>query len=547
VPASPRSGAAAHTGDARPTDGHSPDDDPHWDARPIAIADGDAGPARRLRVVSAAAGRLGVRAGMTVAGARARCAALVVWPWDEDAVRRATDAVSALLLVASPQVTPVVGAPGLWWVGAGGLEGVGGERGLARALHRLASAWHPSARVGVADSCVAARAATWDYGPPEPVPDPYAEAYARYLPAEAPARPAPPDAPRGCVVVPRGGCAHYLATVPLALVQMEAEVRAGLSALGVRTAGGLAALDAGDVEARWGPAGMSAWRLARGEDRRRPGVVRVEARRSVSAELAAPTTTVEPVLFLVRAALDRLAADLARDGVGAAVVALTLHLDVGATHTVTREARLPRPQARMAPLFERCRALLERGALPGPVCGVTVSVPATGRLGSDQGDLLSPAWHDPAAVEAAFARLRAEFGPNVVVRAVTQDSHRPERAGQWLPVDAVDAPHAPPPDAPTPDAPPDTAPAPHAPAALRLLDPPESATVAPDPAGAPSTVHWRGRSLVVTRADGPERLSGEWWADPYRRDYWRCATPAGLLLTYRDRTAGGWWIQGWYD
>ena len=155
-----------------------------------------------------------------------------------------------------------------------------------------------------------------------------------------------------------------------------------------------------------------------------------------------------------------------------------------------------------------------------------------------------------AAVEAAFARLRAEFGPNVVVRAVTHDSHRPERAGQWLPVDAVDAvdaPHAPPPDVPTPDAPPDTAPAPHAPAALRLLDPPESATVAPDPAGAPSTVHWRGRSLVVTRADGPERLSGEWWADPYRRDYWRCATPAGLLLTYRDRTAGGWWIQGWYD
>ncbi|MGZ8458566.1 MAG: Y-family DNA polymerase, partial [Gemmatirosa sp.] len=71
------------------------------------MAEGDAGPARRLRVVSAHAGRLGVRAGMTVASARARCAALEVWPWDEDAVRRAIDAVSALLLVASPQVTPL--------------------------------------------------------------------------------------------------------------------------------------------------------------------------------------------------------------------------------------------------------------------------------------------------------------------------------------------------------------------------------------------------------------------------------------------------------
>ena len=412
-------------------------EDPHWDAQPIAVAEGDAGPGRRLRVVSAAAGRLGVRAGMTVASARARCAVLQVWPWDEEAVSRAVDAVTALLLVASPQVTPVAGAPGLWWVGAGGLDGVGGERGLARALHRLARGWHPTARVGVADSCVAARAATWDYGPADPVPDPWAVPTPPSTAPHPAPHPAPPDPPPGCILVPRGGCAGYLARVPLALVQMDVEVRAGLAALGVRTAGGLAALASGDVEARWGPAGLSAWRLARGEDRRRPGLVRVEARRSVTAELAVATTTVEPVLFLVRAALDRLLADLARDALGAAAIGLTLHLDVGATRTVTREVRLPRPLARIGPLFERCRALLERSTLSAPVCGVTVSVPATGRLGSDQGDLLSTAWHDPAAVEAAFARLRAELGPNVVVRAVARDSHRPEHAGQWLPVEGV--------------------------------------------------------------------------------------------------------------
>jgi protein ImuB len=271
--------------------------------------------------------------------------------------------------------------------------------------------------------------------------------------------------------------------------------------------------------------------------------VRGAARRSVSADLAAPAATTEPVLFLVRAALDRLVDDLARDALGAAAVALTLHLDVGATRTVTREARLPRPLARVAPLFERCRALLERAALPGPVCGVTVSVPATGRLGADQGDLLSPAWHDPAAVEAAFARIRAELGPNVVVRAVARDQHRPERAGHWLPVEGVDPVADTAPDAEAPRAPH----AEPAPAALRLLDPCEPADVEPDPAGAPATVHWRGRALPVTRADGPERLSGEWWADPYRRDYWRCATAAGLLLAYRDRGVGGWWVQGWYD
>ncbi|HEX3157258.1 MAG TPA: hypothetical protein VHQ45_01980, partial [Gemmatimonadaceae bacterium] len=132
--------------------------------------------------MTAAAGRLHVRAGMTVAAARADCARLEVLPWDDVAVAQALVRATAALLIASPHVTPVAGAPGMWWVGAGGFDGVGGERGLTRALLRLARTWHPRARVAVADSCVAARAATWaDHG----------------------------DA--AIYVVPRGGCAEYLA------------------------------------------------------------------------------------------------------------------------------------------------------------------------------------------------------------------------------------------------------------------------------------------------------------------------------------------------
>jgi hypothetical protein len=52
---------------------------------------------------------------------------------------------------------------------------------------------------------------------------------------------------------------------------MEDELRAALLALGVQRVGGLAAFDPGDVEARWGAAGLVAWRLARGDDPRRPG------------------------------------------------------------------------------------------------------------------------------------------------------------------------------------------------------------------------------------------------------------------------------------
>ena len=98
---------------------------------------------------------------MTIAEARAICAELQEYPWDDVALAGATTEMTALLLEASPQVTPVAGTPGMWWVGASGFGGRGGERELADVLRRIAGRWHPRPRVAIADSCVAARAATW--------------------------------------------------------------------------------------------------------------------------------------------------------------------------------------------------------------------------------------------------------------------------------------------------------------------------------------------------------------------------------------------------
>ncbi|HUQ45922.1 MAG TPA: hypothetical protein VM033_04690, partial [Gemmatimonadaceae bacterium] len=192
----------------------------HWDDRPIALADGG-----RLRAVTAAAGRWRVRAGMTPAEARAVCAELEVVSWDEVALDGEVTRATAALLVASPQVTPVAGAPGMWWVGAGGLDGIGGERSLVRTLVRVAQLWHPRPRVAVASSCVAARAATWGE-----------------LSEGRPAAAAVGDDIGTLVcIVPRGGCASYLAPAPLSFVPMDAELRSSLVALGLRTVGAFAA------------------------------------------------------------------------------------------------------------------------------------------------------------------------------------------------------------------------------------------------------------------------------------------------------------------
>jgi len=613
-------------------------------------------------VVSLAAGRAGVRAGMTIAEAKARCADLDVRPWDDHAINDAILAATTALLAASPQVTPATGTPGMWWVGATGFDALGGEEQLAHTLLTIARQWQPDARVAIADSCVAARAATWapvpreasasrttgpgsgkqPHTPPNPAPPPPA--------SHRSASPSP--LPREVTLIPPKGCACYLAPAPLGLVPMPDELRDALRMLGLTTVGALAALHAGDVEQRWGAEGLAAWRLAHGDDARRPGLVRVEATRSASVELPGAVESAEPILFVLRAQLQRLLQQCVHDGRAAAAVAITLVLDAGrqypiedigselrghvhvpetsddsvslpavkdreppagsrhsvadqhhaehptpashlppglatptphlpppASHrglrsvsaasalsllgvpqrTITREVRPARPLARLEPLFDQCRSLLERWAIPAPVIGVTVSIPATAPLAADQGDLLVPSWRDAAMnAEAVFARLRAVLDPDnrgdVVVHPESRDTHRIEESGVWTPADAITLASAPLPTSPSAavEASASRASAVRAsavdptPSVLRLLPAPDPVDVEL-PRGIPAAVWWRNRRIDIVSAHGPERLSGDWWrGDGYARDYWRCtATPDGDFLLYH--TEAGWYLQGWYD
>jgi len=498
----------------------------HWDDAPIVLTE-QAGPKttagrRRLRAVSAAAGRVGIRAGMTLAEARAICTELQEFLWDDVAIAGATTEMTAQLLAASPQVTPAAGTPGMWWIGASGFGGRGGERELAFTLRRIAARWHPRPRVAIADSCVAARAATWAGTSFQQQSD---------------------DRSLICII-PHGHDAGYLAPAPLALVPMGDELRLSLQALGLRSVGSFAALSAEDVERRWGEDGLQAWRLARGEDQRRPVLARVPDLPMVDAELPMPVTTMEPILFLVRAALDRLTTRLVAHGQAVAALAITLSLDdsrgalpanaLARAHTVTREIRLARPVARSAPLFERCRALLDTWPLTAPAIGVGVAVVGAAPLSGEQGDLLSASWRDLAAVDAALARLRAELGPNVVVKPVARDAYVPERSGAWIEGATTDTSATAGATAVQTDP------------AIRLLESPESVFVVCDDE-VPRVVTWRGRRLTIERAVGPERLSGDWWDHGYRRDYWRCESAFGDFVLYLDRMDDQWWVQGWFD
>jgi protein ImuB len=149
---------------------------------------------------------------------------------------------------------------------------------------------------------------------------------------------------------------------------------------------------------------------------------------------------------------------------------------------------------------------------------------------------------EPAAPDLAplIDRLAGRLGPRRLYRRSALESDVPERSVATVgPFGA-------------------TAPWPSWPRPVRLLSPPEpiSGVVALLPDLPPRRFTWRGRAYRVARADGPERIHGEWWrrraeADAVR-DYFQVEDEEGRRFWFFRKGDGvdartgdlSWWMQG---
>jgi protein ImuB len=483
----------------------------------------------------------GVTAGMALTEAQALAADLVALPWDDERIARVALEVITALLGASPRVswagmgealpscrlaTGRGGGAGLWWVDAAGL---GNEAKLADKLVAIASGLDFGAvRAGIADSAIAA----------------YAASFGGRADTRQPARAA--TRPR---IVPPGADARYLAPFPITLLDLDDDLAETLRSLGLVRLGQLAALDADEVEARFGPGGLAAHRLARGIDSRGPTTPRDDALPAVEVELGGPVATAEPLLFVLKGALASLSGALHARGLAAREIALGLQLDDGTA--AVRAVRPARPTSHPDALFDHCRMALEGWQLPEPATALRLSAAVTVPASGEQGDLLAPRWADPSALTAAFDRIRGSEGSDAVAVPEVRDGHLPSDQGGWTNVEAAAGTRA----SPGPTARPGAAG--ECTGALRLLS-----------AAAP--VHVRlGRSGLaafrhgdhwhdVAEWSGPERLAPRWWrlggAGPAGepsgpRDYFTARTADGALwLLYRGGgEPGQWFLEGWLD
>ncbi len=365
-----------------------------------------------LDVVAKGARALGVRAGMTVAAARARCADLRVRVVAEGAVHAALARLAEAGLAFGPATGFDVGQD-VVWIDVGGCAHLhGGEGRLARALEAHVEAMGHVCKVAVAS------------GPR------LSAAIARFAVARKP----------GPLVVPPGSEAVAMRALPLEALGLEEDAASWLRNLGLSRCGDLQKLPRRSLGTRLGARTHDIMQLLDGEDRTPFEAYRPPEVPEERAELEWGAGSVEALTFILKHLCDRLAARLHGRAMAAARLELVLGLDRAlcppGAHLSVLAITLPVPLARAADLLAVVRSRLEHHTLAAPALLVTLRAPELARLAGRTLDLLEPEPVADRALPRLVAELSAELGADRVGVLEVVDTWAPDERTRLLPFGA---------------------------------------------------------------------------------------------------------------
>ncbi|MBK5287290.1 MAG: DNA polymerase Y family protein [Acidimicrobiia bacterium] len=361
---------------------------------PVAVIGG-----QRVVAVSGSARAEGVRIGHRRREAEAACPGIVVIDADPANEARVFEPIVRAVESITPRV--VLERPGvLSFPTRGPSRYHGGDGGLVEHLRAAVEAAGPvEVRIGIADSGFAARLAA-----------------------------------RRCIIVPIGETPTFLASWPVGALGDD-DLADLLTRLGLRTLGAFAQLPESAILARMGREGLTAHRLARGEDALPPALTTPPPDFAASAELDPPAERVDAVAFVAKSLADELLERLAARGLACTQVVIEVETEHG-----EHLARAWRHEGALTPgaLVERVRWQLDgwlaaTGGLTGGIVVVRLVpdqvIPASGRqLGFWGGDAAAT---DRA--ERVLARLQGLLGPDHVVTAVPQGGRSPHERIRWVP------------------------------------------------------------------------------------------------------------------
>lgn len=342
-------------------------------------------------------------------------------------------------------------------------------------------------------------------------------------------------APGACVMSGREKAA--LAPLPVTGLRLSEETVDGLRRLGIRHIGQLMEMPRAPLTRRFGPEIVLALDAALGETRTPIRPLAPPKLHCERLSLAEPISTAEAIAQVIRRLTPTLCASLERSGRGARRLDLLLQRVDGITAAVRiGTAAASRDAAHLAKL------LSARIETVDPGFGIEKAVlfaSRTERLGARQfaGDFSGE--KDDADLSMLVDRLASRIGAGALYRMAPVESDMPERSVKRVP------PLAPATGGSWPR---------HLPRPARLLAPPEAiATIATLPDDPPSVFTWRRTRHRIRRADGPERIFGEWWRSDTEtdsvRDYYAVEDEDGARFwVFRDGITNGrpsrWFLHG---
>ena len=323
----------------------------------------------------------------------------------------------------------------------------------------------------------------------------------------------------GATVIAAGAQEAALAALPPEALRLPAVVVARLLRLGVRRVDGLLALPRAGLTARYSDVVARRLDQALGRESEPISPQQPPPRLTAQMSFAEPIGRPEDIAAATRQLLDDITGQLAAAEQGARQLCLTLFRCNGVAQPVwVGTSRPNRDPAHLHKLFDEQLARLpeipEHEAADALVDLLRLEVRRGDSLaGRQQGlgrGLGGIGTHD--ALAPLVDRLANRLGADNVLQLHPRESHLPERAqvahgaledGDGAALGA------------TTERP------------VRLLTQPEMITaVAPVPDDPPVLFRWRGETVRVRRADGPERLAPEWWRAAgmlghETRDYYR--------------------------
>ena len=483
-----------------------------WRAKPLATVTAGRG-TLSIAAVNPAAEAVGVRPGLSLAGARALVPGLATFEADPAADRGALERLAGWCGRYTPwtavdDCTGGAGADSLWLDISGCAHLFGGEAALLDDLALRLRAFGFGTRAAVADTPGAA----W--------------AVARFAATGA------------TTIVPPGEAQRVLAPLPVAGLRLSSAVAEALGRVGLDRIAALAAVARAPLAARFGDVPLRRLDQALGRTDEAISPRRPVAALRVRRAFAEPIGRADDIAAALGRLLGELCARLESTHQGARRLELVLYRVDGTTASAAIGTGRPvRDADHLERLFAEKLDTLDAGF------GVETMI-----LAATAADPLSPVQADldghggtegsdgARRTARLVDRLGNRLGADDVVHLSPRASHIPERASRAVSALA---------QAPCPDAGAADEPGRRPPRPLHLLPSPEPIqVVAPVPDSPPAMFRWRRHQHRVAQAEGPERIGPEWWLEEHPvpasqqdriRDYYRVEDTAGQRFwVYRD-------------